>query len=142
MSLRQIIFLLVVMLSTSALQAQQVQGQVCPAHFSSIAPPFDERIGTILDARNWTNAYVMVNADGYELILPGQERSDRRISLAVLKRRLVELPAGAWRLGRVVAGSQNVVSQESDGPIVARRLAELRGLLKTLCLRFDQWPSA
>ncbi|MDP9123213.1 MAG: hypothetical protein M3N82_01185 [Pseudomonadota bacterium] len=139
---RQFILLIGLLPNIGALQAQQVPGQSCPAHFSSIAPPDDKRIGAIDDAVNWTNAFVVVDADGYVLILHGRARSDQRMSLATLRRRLTQLPAGAWPLGRVVAGSENGVSPETDGPIVVRRLAELRALLKTLCLRFDQWPRA
>lgn len=143
MSHRHTFLLLSLVLNAGALRAQQTSGQACPAPFSSIALPNAKLIGAIQDGDKWTNPSVIVSADGYELILHGQPRSAERMSLAELRQHLVALPVASWPLGRVMAGSQNgLMTYESDRPIVARRISELRAVLAGLCVRFDQWPSS
>jgi hypothetical protein len=135
------VVLLSILLNATALQAQaSSSNQDCPAPFSSIAPPNDKLIGKIGYAENWRNPYVMVSAEGYELILRSRPRSDERMSLDEMRRRLEILAASEWPLGRVVAVQENGLASRRS--IVTQRIGELRLLLKTLCLRFDPWPSA
>jgi hypothetical protein len=134
--------LAVALLAALDAHAQHVSDSGCPPELSSVGPPDQARISAITEGRMWTNAFVLVNADGYELIFPDRVRRDERIGLRTLRRRLLELPKRSWDLGRVVAGSENGVSLESDKPVMVRRTAQLRALLETMCVRFDQWPSA
>lgn len=139
---RRYLVLGVLLGNANVLHAQQDPGQVCIGRISSIPPPDDKQIATIHDAKDWTNAYVMVSGDGYELILHGEPRTSKRLSLAELRRRLINLPSRAWPLGRVVAVQQNALSRASERQAVMSRLADLRALLGSLCIRTDPWPSS
>ena len=77
------------------------------ANSGSVFAPKDEAIRKILDGRQWLNPYIIVNVNGYELILHDQPRTEVRLNLDELETALLRLPLAQWPLGKVVAVSEN-----------------------------------
>ena len=61
-----LVLLLGLFLNAPALQAQPASAPACPSPFSTMAPPDNARIGGIREAARWPNAYVLVDADGFQ----------------------------------------------------------------------------
>src|SRR5215475_7591027 len=103
--------------------------------------PDNDAIRQIKDAEQWHNPYVIVNYDGYELILRPDPRTTERLNLAELEKTLLNLPRARWPLGRVVAVQENSIVVKIHDERIATRLEELRKMLESHKIRVDRWPS-
>ena len=91
----------------------------------------------VTDAKDWRNPFLVVHADGIELIgVTG------RISPAALPSTLERLPRSAWPYGRVVAVSEVGIRSGSDSEQIRQNLAKVLQALKHLGIEVSRWPSA
>jgi hypothetical protein len=143
--------LLAVMLtagSSSSCTAGGGSGQGTPANaqatqvLAGVPDPDDDAIRDKRDAKEWSNPYVIVNRDGYELILPGRPRTAERSDLAELEHTLLSLSREQWPLGRVVAVQENAIRSQGDDERIASNLKALKQMLESHKVRADLWPSA
>src|SRR5215468_5929725 len=74
-----------------------------------VPEPNDGAIRQIQDALQWHNPSVVVNREGYELILHPDPRTTERLNLTELEEALLKLPRARWPLGRVVAVQENLL---------------------------------
>src|SRR5260370_8932456 len=80
----------------------QTKSQKDTRVIDSLPVPNDDEIRKILTADQWHNPYVMVDRDGFELILHEQPRSQVLLNLDDLERTLLNMPLERWPLGTVV----------------------------------------
>jgi hypothetical protein len=106
-----------------------------------VPAPDDDAIRQIHDAEQWHNPFVVVNRDGYELILRPDPRTTERLSLSELEEALLKLPRARWPLGRVVAVAENSIVLKGHDERIAERVEELKKMLESHKLRVDLWPS-
>ena len=108
----------------------------------SVPEPNDEEIRKIQTPEQWHNPFVIVDGDGYELILHDQPRTAVGMSLCELEKALLKLPLERWPLGRVVAVSENGLRSPGDNEKIAKNVEELKRMLRSHKLRVnDLWPS-
>ena len=107
----------------------------------SLPAPDDNEISKIRIANQWRNPFVLVNGDGYELILHSQPRVQKRLILDELEQTLLRLPRQRWPLGRVVAVQESGLRRPGDDPKIAANLKALMRMLKSHKVRADQWPT-
>jgi hypothetical protein len=119
----------------------QTKSQKDTRVIDSLAAPNDDEIRKIRTADQWHNPLVMVHRDGYELILHNQPRSQVLLNLNELEHSLLKMPLERWRLGRVVAVSENGLRSPGDDAKIASNLKALKRMLESHKLRTDQWPS-
>jgi len=112
----------------------------------------DSRIGTadkrlfqsIEDARSWRNPYLVVGADGIEVIATSLPAGRKTVASVDLRRTLIELPVSAWPYGRVVVVEGNGLraSDRSDEDAINRNREAALKILKGLRVRVERWPGA
>ena len=129
--------LALVLMSMAVGCSAQTQGDV----LDGLPDPDAEAIGKIRDAKQWHNPYVIVNRDGYELILHDRPRTTERSNLAALEDALVKLPRERWPLGRVVAVQENSIRSIGDDERIATNLIALKRMLESHKVRIDLWPA-
>ena len=115
-------------------RVQRIELDMAPA-------PNDDAIRQIHDAEQWHNPFVIVNRDGYELILHPDPRTTERLNITELKEALLKLPRARWQLGRVVAVAENSLRSKGDDERIAKGLIELKKMLESHKVRVDLWPS-
>lgn len=129
--------LALVLMSMAVGCSAQTRGDV----LDGLPDPDAEAIGKIRDAQQWRNPYVIVNRDGYELILPDRPRTTERSNLAALEDALLKLPRERWPLGRVVAVQENSIRAIGDDEGIATNLIALKRMLESYKVRIDLWPA-
>lgn len=92
-------------------------------------------------AKDWRNPYLIVRADGIEIV--GMTSDGSHIAVESLAAALESLPDSAWPYGLVVAIQGNgIVAGESDRARIDANQTLLLGLLNDLGVVVDAWPSA
>lgn len=119
----------------------QAVSQDVPHVIESLPPPNDKEIRKIRRADEWRNPFVIVNADGYELILNNEQRRPVLLTLDELEQTLLKLPLERWPLGKVIAVAENGLRSPGDNPQIASNVKALIRMLKSHKLRVDQWPA-
>ncbi|MBV8791869.1 MAG: hypothetical protein JO290_01405 [Sphingomonadaceae bacterium] len=132
--------------AASVLAGQSVQNDpIEPGRLNSrIGPADPQRYKSIRDAKNWENPYLVIRADGVEVIAKGLPSGRRTVPAADLRRTLIELPETAWPYGRVVAEQDigiRAADRSDQQPISNNRNLTL-AILKTLQVTVEKWPSA
>ena len=119
----------------------QTKSQKDTGVIDSLPAPNDQEIRKILTAEEWRNPYVIVHRDGYELILPDQQRRVAHVSLDDLEEALLKMPLERWPLGKVTAVSESGLQSPGDDTKIASNLKALKRMLESYKLRVDLWPS-
>lgn len=110
---------------------------------SSRIPAADhEKVKSIRDAKDWDNPYLVVRADGIEVISKAIPSGRKLVALAELRRTLIDLPTSAWPYGRVVAMQEAGVRAPGDDKPIGRNKQAAEAALKALRLEMNWWPSA
>jgi hypothetical protein len=108
----------------------------------SLPSPNDEEIQKIRTPNQWHNPYVIVDSEGYELILYNQTRNPTSLTLRQLEQILLKLPREQWPLGGVVAVQESGLRSPGDDAKIAENLKALKRMLGSHKLRInDKWPS-
>ena len=113
--------------------------------------PINERIPTripsadpgkyrnVQDAANWSNPYLVITSEGFDLRFRGGQMHG---PMSTLARTVVGLPDSAWPYGRVLAGSESGVQSTDNSELIKRNKEEADRILKDLGITVDWWPSA
>jgi hypothetical protein len=95
----------------------------------------------IRDAKDWRNPYLIVRADGIEVV--GVTDGRRPLTVDAVTEILKGLPDSAWPYGLVVAiQDAGLVASESDGSRIEANRNLLLGRLTELGVIVGLWPSA
>jgi hypothetical protein len=128
--------------TATCLSLNQAKSQSDTRVIDSLPAPNDKEISKMRTASQWHNPFVMVNGDGYELIVHDQPRGQKLLTLDELEQALLKLPIEGWPLGRVVAVQENGLRPPGDGPKIAANVEMLKRMFESHKLRADQiWPS-
>jgi hypothetical protein len=101
---------------------QRLAGTDASALKDRIPPAKPNRYHYIVDASHWQNPYLMVHANGVEV--------------------LEKLPDHAWPYGLVVGVSESGVRAPGDDPGITRNREELLRLLREAGVTVELWPSS
>jgi hypothetical protein len=103
-----------------------------------------QQYGSIRDAKDWKNPYLVIRRDGIEVIASGLLSGRRTVAPTDLERALIDLPVTAWPYGRVVAVQEIGIraADRSDDKPIADNLDVTLATLKTLQVTVERWPSA
>ena len=103
-----------------------------------IPPPDPNKYRSVVDARDWQNPYLFVQANGVRPISPAKDT----MSPADVVSYLEKLPSIAWPYGLVVAVQENGVRASPDDARIKRNREELLRLLEEAGVKVSLWPSA
>lgn len=111
---------------------------------SRIPPPDPGKYEDVRDARDWQNPYLVIRAEGVEVVSRSAAAERRIIPCDELAVFLESLPDTAWPYGRVVAAQEigiRRVDGRDDQPI-AENKARAERILRSLGVKVDWWASA
>lgn len=107
-----------------------------------IPDPKMEEIRRICNAEDWPNPIVLVNSDGFYLILHVHgNRIQKELNIIDLEKTLKELKLERWPLGRVVAVAENGLRNPGDNEEIAEKSKEVKQMLESHKLMIELWPS-
>ena len=108
-----------------------------------IPPPDPSKYEGVRDARDWQNPYLVIRAEGVEVISRSAALERQVISCGELADFLKSLPATAWPYGRVVAAQEAGIrsgGRRGDQPI-AENKAKVEQTLSSLDVKVEWWPA-
>ena len=111
---------------------------------SHIPPPDPGKYKDVRDARDWQNPYLVIRAEGVEVISRSAAVERQSIPCDELAVFLESLPATAWPYGRVVA-AQEIGIRRGDGrddQPIAENKARVERILRLLGIQVDWRASA
>jgi hypothetical protein len=106
-----------------------------------IPPPDAEKYKFVRDAPDWANPYLVVRADGVDLISKAIPGGRKKIAVKDLHKALVGLPVSAWPYGRVVAVSEISIRSGNDDELVGENAKVVDSVLHRLGVNINRWPS-
>src|SRR4030095_679818 len=110
--------------------------------FERITEPKVEEIRRIRIAKDWPNPFIIVNSDGFYLILHVDgRRVEKELKLADLEKMLTELTLDHWPLGRVVAVAENGLRSPGDNEKISDKSREVKRMLELHKVMIELWPS-
>ena len=93
----------------------------------------------VRDAADWRNPYLIVRADGVEILSGG---TSRVVPADALAEALASLPGSAWPYGRVVAVQEQSIRSGDDDDAIRRSKEICEAELRGLGVAASWWPSA
>ena len=111
---------------------------------SHIPPPDPSKYKGVRDARDWQNPYLVIRAEGVEVMSRSAAVERQIIPCDELATFLASLPATSWPYGRVVA-AQEIGIRRGDGKDdqpIAENKARVERILTSLGVQVDWWSSA
>lgn len=106
-----------------------------------IQPADREKYNSVRDAKDWANPYLVIRADGVELISPAASRVRQTIPASELQKSLLKLPLSGWPYGKVVAVSEISIRSGNDDELIEQNKAKVEQILKSLQVEIEWWPS-
>ena len=97
------------------------------AEFSRIGP------------QEWLNPYIVVNSDGFELVLGHGSESIKKAHVAEIEEVLLNLSLRRWPLGRVVTVTENGL--RNPGEDFTKQREEVQRMLQSHKVKVVLWPS-
>ena len=139
--------------AATALAARPTQGDTTAPRGRlnpRIAAADKQRYKSIQDAKAWLNPYLVIGADGIEVIAKSIPSGSKTVASADLRRTLIELPVDAWPYGRVAAlqdtglraADRNGVPDRNDEEAIHRNHQAAAAILEALGVVIELWPSA
>jgi hypothetical protein len=101
-----------------------------------VPEPKGEEILKIRTAKDWHNPYVIVDRDGFQLILRAPAQTFEGISMAELEKSLLDLPLERWP-----AVQESGLRNPGDNQKIASNVEDLKRMLCHYKLRVELWPS-
>jgi hypothetical protein len=105
-----------------------------------IPRPDETEYRAVQDARRWRNPYLIVRADGIEIV--GMPPVGKAVPVGRVPGILERLPDSAWPYGLIVAVQEAGVRTDRQRPYIEANRRKLLRLLKELGITINQWPSA
>lgn len=111
---------------------------------SRIPPPDPNKYKDVRDAHDWQNPYLVIRAEGVEVILKNSPAGRQVVPCDELAAHLESLPATAWPYGRVVAAQESGIRRANgkDDRLIAENRARVDRTLTSLGVRVEWWASA
>ena len=105
-------------------------------------PPADrDKYRSVRDAKDWANPYLVVRADGVELISRAVPTGRKVVAAKDLPKSLLDLPVSAWPYGRVAAVQEAGIRSGNDDERIKQNRAKTEQALKSLGVSMELWPS-
>ena len=105
-----------------------------------IAPADRDKYKSVRDAKDWANPYLVVRADGVELISKAVPQGRKVVAVKDLQKSLLDLPVSAWPYGRVAAVQEAGVRSGNDDERIKQNKAKVEQVLKSLGVTIELWP--
>jgi hypothetical protein len=96
----------------------------------------------VVDARDWQNPYLIVNAKGIEARPISVTIDAPTMEPADMLTYLEKLPSDAWPYGLVVVVQENGLRNPGEDASIKRNREELVRLLEEVGVKVELWPSA
>jgi hypothetical protein len=100
------------------------------------------KCGGIIDARDWPNPSIIVNANDVVVVLHGSSVPRHEMPLSQLAAYLKQLPLNAWPCGKVVIAAEAGLRGLNDGPAIKQNCSKVNEILKGLAVKVNWGPSA
>src|SRR5437588_11628839 len=97
---------------------------------------------SIRDAKDWANPYLIVRANGIEIVSKGIDKGHRVVATNEVRKTLASLPVSAWPYGRVVALQEIGIRSGKDDTSIEKNKKSVQKILKSLEVTVELWPSA
>jgi hypothetical protein len=97
---------------------------------------------SIRDAKDWANPYLVVRAEGVEIVSKGIAKGRKTVATRELRKTLAALPVTAWPYGRVAAVQEISIGSGNDDALIKENKKSVQKILKDLGASVDLWPSA
>ena len=122
---------------------KQFAGQPERLH-PNIAAADRQKYKSINDAKLWRNPYLVIKADGIEVISRAIPSGRKTVQAADLVRTLIDLPVDAWPYGKVVAVQDTGIraADRSNDEAIRRNHEAVAAALESLAIEIELWPSA
>jgi hypothetical protein len=108
---------------------------------SKIPPAAPEKYQSVRDGKDWANPYLVIRADGIEVVAKNLPKHGKAIALKDLKKTLTGLPVEAWPYGKVVAVQEIGIGSEDDGKAIEQNRKYAKEVLEGLDIKIEWWPS-
>lgn len=102
----------------------------------AIPEPNKAFYSAVQDARQWRNPYLLVRADGIEILSTHQIVSPDQVITTLAR------PPHKWPYGRVVAVQEIAIRSRNDDILIRRNLQQTLQLLKDAGVDVEVWPTA
>ncbi len=91
---------------------------------------------SIRDAKDWQNPFIIVEADGVEVVL----FDDRaRVTMDKLRDYLSDLPNRYWPYGKIVAIGEGGLRSGNDDDFIRRNKAQTKQIVESMGIRIKWW---
>jgi hypothetical protein len=94
---------------------------------------------SIRDAEDWQNPFIVVEADGVDIVLPDDRA---HVSMDKLRDYLSQLPGRYWPYGKIIAISEAGFRSGNDDERIRQNKALTKQIVESMGIRIDWWPSA
>jgi hypothetical protein len=121
---------------------QKVADNGAPSLKNRIPPPDPRKYRSVLDAHDWQNPYLMVQANGIDARPISAATATPTMSPADVVAYLEKLSSIAWPYGLVVAVSENGLRAPDSNDRIKRNREELVRFLERAGVKVELWPSA
>lgn len=106
---------------------------------ANVPNPRDAEIRRIRPAEEWSNPYIVVYSDGFELVLGHGGEAIRKARVAETEEALLSLPLRRWPLGRIIAVTESGL--RNPGEVLTKQREELERMLLKHKVKIERWPS-
>ena len=121
---------------------QQMAGAAGDDQLDPKIPPADrDKYKSVRDAKDWANPYLVIRADGVELIAKAVPAGRKVVAVRDLQKSLLDLPVSAWPYGKVVAVQEIGIRSGNDDERIKQNKAKVGQALKSLGVTIELWPS-
>ena len=94
---------------------------------------------SIRDAKDWQNPFIVVEANGVDIVLPDDRA---HVSVDKLHDYLTQLPRRYWPYGKIVAISEGALRSGNDDELIRQNKALTKQIVESMGIRIDWWPTA
>jgi hypothetical protein len=120
---------------------QRAANVVTPPLKDRVPPPDPNKYASVRDGSDWRNPYLVVQANGIQVLPNGTAREAPTMSPGDVVAHLEKLPPSAWPYGLIVVVQENGLRNPGDGVPIKRNREELVRLLEKAGIKVDLWPS-
>jgi hypothetical protein len=96
---------------------------------------------SVRDAKEWANPYLIVRAEGIEVVSKGIAKGRKVITTQELRKALAALPVSAWPYGKVVAVQEIGIRSAQDEKPIKQNTKAVKNVLKGLEVEAEWWPA-
>jgi hypothetical protein len=101
-----------------------------------------EKYKPIRDAKDWANPYLVIRADGVEIISKSMPKGRKIVAAKELQKTLVDLSVDAWPYGRVAVVQEIGLRSDGDDKAIEQTKTAVKEILERLKVKIELWPSA